>query len=138
MKHGWTADKEILDEAKPILDRFFWDVFPATYANRIAVPTTKGLYMFSTIVEVNNADGIHIFRNPFYIGQSEDLSIKKRFEKHTKKPGGEKCKKFMAETLHFLMLKLIKISTIKLLIGRIFLLEHLDLLKIKNIVGVRQ
>ena len=101
MKHGWTTDKEILAEAEPILDRFFWDVFPATYANRIEVPTTKGLYMFSSIVKVNNADGIHIFRNPFYIGESEDLTIKKRFEKHTRRPEWRKMQKVYGRNFTF-------------------------------------
>ena len=130
MQHGWTTDIEILAEAQSVLDRFFWDVFPATFTRRIEVPSSQGLYMFSSIIEINNADGRHIFRHPFYIGESQNLTIKKRFERHTKGLSGEKWKRFMVETLHFLMQKLIRSFITRLLIGKIFLLEHSDLYKI--------
>ena len=101
MQYGWTTDNEILTEAEFILDKFIWDVFPATFSNRIEVPDSKGLYIFSSIIEVDNADGRHIFRNPFYIGESEDLTIKKRYEKHTKRPEWRKMQKIYGKNFTY-------------------------------------
>ena len=57
--------------------------------------------MFSSIIEINNADGRHIFRHPFYIGESQNLTIKKRFERHTKRPEWRKMEKIYGRNFTF-------------------------------------
>lgn len=77
VQKGWTSDSYVLEEAKKILKNFEWDVLIPTDKNAFLVPEDPGLYIFSTIIDI---DG-YIFRNPFYIGES-NYSIRDRYKFH--------------------------------------------------------
>ena len=77
---GWSSDSQILESGKKILSKFQWDRLIAEKGYSDSVPQEAGLYIFSTVIEI----GDYIYRNPFYIGES-DYSIRDRFKDHIHK-----------------------------------------------------
>lgn len=77
---GWSSDLEIYKKSKEILKNFHWDAVIAEKSYSKFVPEEAGLYIFSSSIKINE----QIFRNPFYIGES-DWSIRDRFKDHIHK-----------------------------------------------------
>ena len=77
---GWSSDSQILESGRKILSKFQWDQLIAEKGYSDSVPEEAGLYIFSTVIKV----GDYIYRNPFYIGES-DYSIRDRFKDHIHK-----------------------------------------------------
>ena len=95
IEKGWSTDSTIMssDLLSELLEKFEWDVFPATYNNYDRAPREAGIYIFSGIKNINLENTTKTLSTPIYIGISDyDMSV--RYFDHRSKPwfnDGNKC-----------------------------------------------
>tara|TARA_B100000989_G_C19218898_1_gene335012 strand:+ start:67 stop:543 length:477 start_codon:yes stop_codon:yes gene_type:complete len=93
IRKNWSLDRDTVnsDEVNALLEKFEWDLFPATYANYGRVPKLPGIYIFRATKNINLSK--KELSTIVYVGISEnDVSV--RYYDHRTKPwfdDGWKC-----------------------------------------------
>ena len=85
IRKNWSLDRDTVnsDEINALLEKFEWDLFPATYANYDNVPNLPGIYIFRAIKNINLSK--NELSTIVYVGISEsDVSL--RYYDHRTKP----------------------------------------------------